>query len=167
MALTKLNSASMPTGTIIQTINQQVDSEAQKSSTSWEDTGLFSMTFPNALQSNSKVLATIYATLGEVFSNNWGSATYLTIYENSSNVGSDAYGIVNGNAQMTGDSNYTQYECNRLVGQLLFTPSVTNGTYKLYVKSGLSYTKVIGGIANTASTSPQGTTQLTLQEIAG
>ena len=174
MALTKLNytgqgtvpSAKMPAGSIIQTVNAQVDTRVLKSSTSWEDTGLFSMTFPNALQSNSKVLGTIYATLGEVVNNGWGSATYLTLYENSTNKGHATYGIVNGSAQMTGNNPYTYYECNRLVGQLLFTPSVTNGTYKLYVKSGISYDKSIGGIALTSDVvAPTGATQMTLQEI--
>ena len=173
MALTKLNytgqgtipSAKMPTGSVLQTVNTQVDTKATKSSTNWEDTGLFSMTFPNALQTNSKVLATIYTTLGEAYNSGWGSATFLTIYENSTNKGHATYGIVNGNAQMTGNTSYTQYECNRLVGQLLFTPSVTNGTYKLYVKSYISYDKSIGGTANGGASSPLGTSQMTLQEI--
>lgn len=153
-------------GHTIQTINSNTNTEFQSSSTSWVDTGLFSMTFPNPLQSGSKVLGTIYATLGEAFNNSWGSATMLSIFENTTNKGDDAWGMVNGNAQMTGNTSYTQYECNRLVGSVLFTPSVVNGTYKLYVKSAASYTKCIGGVVNTGSSVPQGTTQLTLQEIA-
>ena len=169
MPLTKLNSASvidrLPVGSVLQTINTQVDTEVSKSSTNWEDTGLFSMTFPNALQPNSKVLGTIYTTLGEIMNNGWGSATYFTIYENSTNKGHATYGIVNGNAQMTGHASYTIYECNRQVGQLLFTPSVTNGTYKLYVKSGANYAKTIGGTASTGVSEPTGASQMTLQEI--
>ena len=153
-------------GMILQTINSTTNTEFQGASTSWVDTGLFAMTFPNALQSGSKVLCTIYATLGEAFNNNWGSATMLSIFENTTNKGDATWGMVNGNAQMTGNTSYTQYECNRLVGSILFTPSVTNGTYKLYVKSAASYTKCIGGVLNNGGAVPQGATQLTLQEIA-
>ena len=154
-------------GMILQTINATTNTEFQFSSAnSWVDTGLFSMTFPNALQSGSKVLCTIYATLGEAFDNSWGSRTMISIFENTTNKGDATYGVVNGNAQMTGNASYTQYECNRLVGSILFTPSVTNGTYKLYANQKGAGAKYIGGVQNTDAGVPQGATQLTLQEIA-
>ena len=53
-----------------------------------------------------------------------------------------------------------------LVGELLFTPSVTNGTYTLYALQKGAGQKHIGGVANTGSAVPQGTTQVTLMEIA-
>ena len=154
-------------GHIIQTINATTNTEFSFTTAgSWVNTGLFSMTFPNALQSSSKVLVRVYATLGEAQHNTWGAATAITIFENSTNKGDDTWGIANANAQMTGDVNYTQYECNRLVGEILFTPSVTDGTYALYVKQHGAGTKVIGGVVNTGSSVPQGASQVTLMEIA-
>ena len=155
-------------GQVIQTINATTNNEFSFTSAgSWVDTGLFSMTFSNALQSSSKVLGTIYATLGEDYHNTWGAATMLSIFENTTNKGDDTWGVVNGNSQMTGHTSYTQYEVNRLVGSILFTPSVTNGTYKLYANQKISGgTKVIGGAKNTGASVPQGATQLTLMEIA-
>ena len=154
-------------GMILQTINATTNTEFQfSSSNSWVDTGLFSMTFPNTLQTGSKVLCTIYATLGEAYTSSWGSSTLLSIFENTTNKGDATYGVVNGSSQMTGNTSYTQYEANRLVGSILFTPSVTNGTYKLYANQRGSGAKYIGSAANSATTVPQGATQLTLQEIA-
>ena len=154
-------------GQVLQTINDTTNAEFSFTTAgSWVNTGLFSMTFANALQSSSKVLVRVYATLGEAQHNTWGAATAITIFENSTNKGDDTWGIANANAQMTGDANYTQYECNRLVGEILFTPSVTNGTYTLYAKQHGAGTKVIGGVVNTGASVPQGASQVTLMEIA-
>ena len=154
-------------GHMIQVINSNTNSEFLfTSANTWVNTGLVSMTFPKALTTGSKVLVRIYATLGEHHNNTWGAATCLTIYENSVNKGDNTWGITNGNAQMTGNTSYTMYEGNRLTGELLFTPSVTNGTYTLYAKQHGAGTKCIGGVVNTGSTVPQGATQVTLMEIA-
>ena len=154
-------------GHVIQVINSNTNTEFQFSSANtWVNTGLVSMTFPNALQTGSKVLVRLYATLGEAHDNTWGSATCVTIFENSTNKGDATWGIANANAQMTGNVSYTQYEGNRLVGEILFTPSVTNGTYALYALQKGSGTKVIGGVVNTDASVPQGATQVTLMEIA-
>ena len=168
------NTITVPTGQtlsapghVLQVINSNTNTEFQFSSANtWVNTGLVSMTFPNALQTGSKVLVRIYATLGEAYDNTWGSATCVTIFENSTNKGDNTWGIANANAQMTGDTNYTQYEGNRLVGEILFTPSVTNGTYALYALQKGSGAKYIGGVANTGGSVPQGATQVTLMEIA-
>ena len=154
-------------GHSIQVINSNTNTEFQFTTAgSWVNTGLVSMTFPNALQSGSKVLVRVYATLGEDNHNTWGAATSITIFENSTNKGDATWGIANANAQMTGNASYTQYEGNRLVGEILFTPSVTNGTYTLYAKQHGAGTKVIGGVLNSGSSVPQGATQVTLMEIA-
>ena len=154
-------------GQVIQTANSNTNTEFQFTTAgSWVNTGLVSMTFPNALQSGSKVLVRVYATLGEGVHNTWGAATSISIFENSANKGDATWGIANANAQMTGDSNYTQYEGNRLVGEIMFTPSVTNGTYALYAKQHGAGTKVIGGVLNNGGSVPQGATQVTLMEIA-
>ena len=154
-------------GQVIQTANSNTNTEFQFTTAgSWVNTGLVSMTFPNALQSGSKVLVRVYATLGEANHNTWGAATAITIFENSTNKGDATWGIANANAQMTGDASYTQYEGNRLVGEIMFTPSVTNGTYTLYAKQHGAGTKCIGGVLNSGGTVPQGATQVTLMEIA-
>ena len=153
-------------GMILQTAVAQSDSKITKDSTSWVDTGLFTLQFANALQTGSKVLCRFNVSLGEAFDNTWGSATYFSVFENTTNMGNATYGMANGNAQMTGNTSYTQYEMNRLTGEALFTPAVTNGTYKLYVKSAQTFTKTIGGVANTGSAVPRGATQLIIQEVA-
>ena len=153
-------------GMILQTAVAQSDSKITKDSTSWVDTGLFTLQFANNLQTGSKVLCRFHVSMGEAHNNSWGSATYFSIFENTTNMGNATYGMANGSAQMTGDTNYTQYEMNRLTGEALFTPAVNNGTYKLYVKSAVTYTKTIGGCANTGSAVPIGTTQLIIQEVA-
>ena len=154
-------------GQVIQTANSNTNTEFQFTTAgSWVNTGLVSMTFPNALQTGSKVLVRVYATLGEANHNTWGAATAITIFENSTNKGDDTWGIANANAQMTGNASYTQYEGNRLVGEIMFTPSVTNGTYTLYAKQHGAGTKVIGGVLNSGTSVPQGATQVTLMEIA-
>tara|TARA_B110000483_G_C17991518_1_gene463683 strand:+ start:212 stop:802 length:591 start_codon:yes stop_codon:yes gene_type:complete len=154
-------------GCSIQVINSNNNTKFSfTSSNTWVNTGLVSLTFPNALQTGSKVLVRVYATLGEAHDNSWGSATAITIFENSVNKGDATYGISNGNAQMTGNTSYTQYEGNRLSGELLFTPSVTNGTYTLYALQKGAGTKYIGGVGNNDAAVPQGTTQVTLMEIA-
>ena len=154
-------------GHVVQVINQEADTKFSFSASgTWTNTGLISMTFPRALQTGSKVLVRLYATLGEGYDNSWGSATAITIFENSANKGDADKGISNGNAQMTGNVTYTQYEMNRLVGEILFTPSVNNGTYTLYAKQKANGTKYIGGVGNNGAATPLGTTQVTLMEIA-
>ena len=175
MALTKLNfsgqptlpSANMPTGSVLQTIQGSSDARYTLDSTdTWENTGFVSLTFPNALQSNSKVLVRINVLLGETSNNNWASRTAVTIFENSTNKGHATYGIVSSSAHAEGGAN-TQYKVERMSGELLFTPSVTNGTYTLYCKAPNSYARIIGGTYNTGAPFPVGNTQVTLQEIAG
>ena len=71
-------------GQVIQTANSNTNTEFQFTTAgSWVNTGLVSMTFPNVLQTGSKVLVRVYATLGEANHNTWGAATAITIFENS------------------------------------------------------------------------------------
>tara|TARA_R100000654_G_scaffold20155_1_gene40789 strand:+ start:37 stop:555 length:519 start_codon:yes stop_codon:yes gene_type:complete len=172
MPLTKLNFTGslisvLPTGSVLQTI--QGTSNARytlDSADTWENTGFVSLTFPNALQSNSKVLARINVLLGEVQDNGWASRTAVTIFENSTNKGNPNTGIVSSSAHDSGSVN-TIYKAERMSGELLFTPSVTNGTYTLYCKAPNSYARTIGGTSAIGSNNPVGNTQVTLQEIKG
>jgi len=169
MPLTKLNSASvierLPVGSVLQTIQGSSDARYTLDSTdTWENTGFVSLTFPNALQSNSKVLVRINVLIGEVSDSGWAARTALTIFENSTNKGHATYGIVSSSAHDNGSAN-TVYKAESMSGELLFTPSVTNGTYTLYCKAPNSYARTIGGTANTSANTPVGNTQVTLQEI--
>ena len=86
--------------------------------------------------------------------------------ENTTNKGDDTYGMVNGNAQHQGTTN-TIYEANRITGEVLFTPSVLNGTYKLYFKAQTSsITFTVGRTSQSGAQNPRGQTQIILQEIA-
>ena len=162
---TTAGTVKMPAGHVIQTIASNSDTRFASSSTSWVDTGLFSLTFPNNLQTGSKVLARIHATIGEAGDSAWSNRVSLSIFENTTNKGSDDYGMVNGNAQHQGTS-YTVYEINRLTGEEMFTPSVLDGTYKLYFKSQSGFERVVGMSQNTGTHNPTGKTQVILQEIA-
>tara|TARA_R100000654_G_scaffold12723_1_gene27751 strand:- start:61 stop:591 length:531 start_codon:yes stop_codon:yes gene_type:complete len=176
MPLTKLNFTGsgqgalisvLPTGSVLQTIQGTSDSKyTLDSADTWENTGFVSLTFPNALQSNSKVLVRINVLLGEAQDNGWASRTAVTIFENSTNKGHATYGIVSSSAHDNGSAN-TQYKAESMSGELLFTPSVTNGTYALYCKAPSSYVRTIGGASINSSNTPIGNTQVTLQEIKG
>lgn len=156
-----------PTGSVLQTIQGTSDARYTLDSTdTWENTGFVSLTFPNALQSNSKVLVRINVLIGEAQDGGWSARTALTIFENSTNKGHATYGIVSSSAHDNGSSN-TQYKAESMTGELLFTPSVTNGTYTLYCKAPNSHARYIGGTANNSSNSPKGNSQVTLQEIKG
>ena len=171
MALTKLNSASvierLPVGSVLQTIQGTSNAKYTLDSIdTWENTGFISLTFPNALQSNSKVLVRINVLLGETQDNGWAARTAVTIFENSTNKGHATYGIVSSSAHDNGSTN-TQYKAESMSGELLFTPSVTNGTYTLYCKAPNVHVRIIGGTLNSDSNLPVGNTQVTLQEIKG
>ena len=176
MPLTKLNFTGsgqgalisvLPTGSVLQTIQGTSDSKyILDSADTWENTGFVSLTFPNALQSNSKVLVRINVLLGEAADGNWASRTAVTIFENSTNKGNAITGIVSSSAHAEGGVN-TIYKAESMSGELLFTPSVTNGTYALYCKAPSSYVRTIGGTSGANSNFPVGNTQVTLQEIKG
>jgi len=157
----------LPTGSVLQTIQGTSDSRYTLDSTdTWENTGFVSLTFPNALQSGSKVLVRINVLIGETHDGNWTSRTAVTIFENSTNKGHATYGIVSSNAHDNGSTN-TQYKSESMSGELLFTPSVTNGTYTLYCKAPNSFERIIGGTHSNGANYPVGNTQVTLQEIKG
>ncbi len=156
----------MPAGHVLQTIAQNADGAFASSSTSWVNTGLISLTFPNNLQATSKVLVRIHLTFGEEANSSWANRSSFTIFENSTNKGDDSLGIVNGSAHHQGNSN-TTYETARVTGEELFTPSVLNGTYALYFRANVSFARAIGRPNTDNASYSDGKTQVVLQEIAG
>ena len=173
MPLTKLNSASvierLPTGSVIQTNMASSNVRKNSASTSWVDTGLISLTFANNLQANSKVLVRFHTTTGEAnLQSNWAAALWLSIFENSTNLGDSSIGLAGqGNTWDNADNSNAVYTSERVSGELLFTPSVNNGTYTLQMRCQTASTKTVGGTNNTHANLAYGNTQVIIQEIKG
>jgi len=176
MALTKLNNQSLSAvtaagipirgGSVVQVKHAVNNTKITKTSTSFVDSGLFTgVTFDNNLQANSKVFATVEATIGEAQSSSWAYPFVLTLYEGSTNIGTDANGGLCGSiAVINGNNGNDIYGMERVYGSILYTPSSTNPSYKLYVKSvSGTFDRVVGGSVNIQA----GGTRITLMEIAG
>ena len=181
MALTKLNNQSLSavtvagipirSGSVLQVKQELSNTKSIKSSLTFVDTGLFTgMTFDNNLQANSKVFAIIEATIGEQNSTAWAQPCELTLYEGSSNIGNDANsGIVGSIAIVSGNSGNDTYGMERVYGSILYTPSSTNPSYKLYLRTTgvTAFNRTVGGSYNTGHADYiVGGTRITLMEIA-
>jgi len=180
MALTKLNNQSLSAvtvagipiraGSILQVKQALSNTKVIKSDTSFVDTGLFAgLTFDNNLQSNSKVFATIEATIGEQNANGWAVPCELTLYEGSSNIGNDGNsGLCGSIAVINGNNGNDIYGMERVYGSILYTPSSNNPSYKLYMKSATnSFNRVVGGSYDTGQSSYiVGGTRITIMEVA-
>jgi len=176
MALTKLNNQSLAavtaagipirSGSVLQVKQIVNNTKIIKTSESFVDSGLFSgFTFDNNLQANSKVFATIEATIGEQGSPAWAYPFVLTLYEGSSNIGNDANSAICGSlGALNGNNENDIYGMERVYGSILYSPSSTNPSYKLYVKSvSGTFNRSVGGSININT----GGTRITLMEIAG
>jgi len=171
MALTKITgnglaTSGLPAGSVLQVKQIVNNTKITKASTSFVDSGLFSgFTFDNNLQANSKVFATIEATIGEQNSASWAYPFVLTLYEGSTNIGTDANsGICGSLAVISGNNGNDIYGMERVYGSILYSPSSTNPSYKLYVKSvSGTFNRAVGGSININT----GGTRITLMEIAG
>lgn len=181
MGLIRLNNQSLTAvsalpagvgGKVLQVKQALSNTKAIKSSLTFVDTGLFAgVTFDNNLQANSKVFATIEATIGEQNASSWGKPCELTLYEGATNIGNDANsGIVGSVAFVTGFNANDTYGMERVYGSILYTPSSTNPSYKLYLKSAstVAFNRTVGASYNAGSTDyTVGGTRITLMEIAG
>jgi len=167
--LTSGSNADFPTGSVLQVAQASATGEFTSSSTSFVDTGLITVSFPNNIQSGNKVLVQIEASISEAYSGSWAAPIYLTAYctSQSANIGDATTGIVGGNA-VANAQGYTnnQYDIDRLYGSLLYTPTVTNPTLKLYMRSILAFNRTIGSANNASSTYDVGGTRMTIMEIA-
>ena len=169
-ALTNVTSAGLPSGTVLQVKQAISNSRVTTSSTSFVDTGLFTgVTFDNALQPNSKVLVQLQVAFGETDNGSWARTTDITIYEGSTNIGdnnNDA--LISGHAAHPGNSTATRYQIHQAFGSILYTPSSTNPSYKVYWKCNSAFTRTLGGMQSAEQTDySMGGTRLTLMEIAG
>ncbi len=181
MALIRLNNQSLSAvsalpagvgGKVLQVKQALSNTRAVKSSVTFVDTELFAgITFDNNLQANSKVFATIEATIGEQNSGSWAKPCELTLYEGATNIGNDSHsGVVGSLAIVNGNSGNDTYGMERVYGSILYTPSSTNPSYKLYLKTvgTVAFNRTVGASYNTGTTDyTVGGTRITLMEIAG
>jgi hypothetical protein len=167
------NGVTLPAGSFVQIKHAISDAEFTSSSTSFVNSGLFTLTFDNPIQSGSKVYAQISATIGELFNNSWAAPVFLTLYQGTissygSNIGDSVRGIVGGNAIANASGTVqNEYDMDRLHGTVYHTPSNTNPHYYLFMRSHAAFARYIGSAANAGSTYDVGRTSITLMEIAG
>jgi hypothetical protein len=155
-------------GKIIQVAQASAAGEFSSSSTSFVDTGLITVSFANNIQSGNKVLVQIEATIGEAYSGSWAIPMYLTAYctSQSANLGDTTTGIVGGNAISNAYNSANNYDMERLYGSLLYTPTVTNPTLKLYMRSVSAFVRNIGSSNAGSLNYDVGGTRMTIMEIA-
>ena len=180
MALTRINNqalsgltldrARFPSGSVLQMKQAMSNSRVTTSSTTFVDTGLFTgLTFDDALQANSKVLVQLQVAFGENDAGAWARTNDITIYEGSTNIGdnnNDA--LISGHAAHPGYSTSTDYQIHLGFGSILYTPSSTNPSYKVYWKTNSAFQRTLGGMQNTGQSDySMGGTRLTIMEIAG
>ena len=166
--LTSGSNADFPAGSVLQVAQASAAGEFSSSSTSFVDTGLITLSFPNNIQSGNKVLVQIEATIGEAYSGNWANPMYLTAYctSQSANIGDSTTGIVGGNAVSNAYNSANNYDMERLYGSLLYTPTVTNPTLKLYMRSIVAFVRNIGSSNASSVNYDVGGTRMTIMEIS-
>jgi len=171
--LTGLTSGQMPAGVTLQTKTFVTETAAETTSNTFTDTGLFSAQFSNALQSGSKVLATVNCVIGQPYDGSWAKMNFITIFDGSTNKSDspsnpNTYGI-GGNAPLGAawaGTGYIQHDAAHITGSLLFTPSSTNPTIKVAFKSHDSVNLSIGRTWASGQALYLSPTRLTIQEIS-
>lgn len=90
MALTKLNSFSMPTGSVLQVVSGSTSTQVNVASTTYTDTGLTASITPSS--TSSKIFATVQG--GSFYNTTTAGVTMrCTIYRDSTNLGDSDYGL--------------------------------------------------------------------------
>jgi len=168
----QFGSSNMPSGVTLQTKTFQTETAATTTSNTFTDTGLFSAQFDTALQSGSKVLATVHCIIGQPYAGSWARMNFITIFDGSTNKGDsstpDTYGI-GGNAPLGGSwagSGYIQHDAAHISGSLLFTPSSTNPTIKIAYKTHDGVSLSIGRTWASGQPLYLSPTRLIIQEIS-
>jgi hypothetical protein len=151
MALTKLNSSSMPTGSVLQVIGGTYSGQKNSSSSTFADTGLTATITPTS--SSSKVL--VIAQISSCFTDtNTGTELDINLLRDSTQIIASMGGR-GGNSLTTGDALGT-VSCS-----YLDSPATTSATtYKCQFKSTQNNATASVGLGGTTST-------ITLMEIAG
>ncbi len=151
MALTKLNSSSMPTGSVLQVVGGTYSGQKNSSSSTFADTGLTATITPTS--SSSKVL--VIAQISSCFTDtNTGTELDINLLRDSTQIIASMGGR-GGNSLTTGDALGT-VSCS-----YLDSPATTSATtYKCQFKSTQNNATASVGLGGTTST-------ITLMEIAG
>lgn len=151
MALTKLNSSSMPTGSVLQVIGGTYAGQKNSSSSTFADTGLTATITPTS--SSSKIL--VIAQISSCFTDtNTGTELDINLLRDSTQIIASMGGR-GGNSLTTGDALGT-VSCS-----YLDSPATTSATtYKCQFKSTQNNATASVGLGGTTST-------ITLMEIAG
>lgn len=146
VALTKINDAGMPAGSVLQVASNFITSDFNTASTSFVSTGLAQAITP--LSTSSKILCIV--SIGSWYIASGGSCN-ATIYRGSTNIGNGTAGLMLlGVPALNVPS----------TGQVLDSPNTTSSTtYTVYVRT--------SGHTTYMSYSSYGHFTLTLMEIAG
>jgi hypothetical protein len=145
-----VQSAAMPTGSVLQTVNATTTSNASTSSTSYVTTGFSASITPKF--STSKILVLVSGTM---YSNGNGLQSYITVYRGGTNIGGNGVSICYAGS--------TTSQSNASVN-LLDSPATTSSTtYTVYLAASSGST-VYFNVANSLGAS---TASMTLIEIAG
>lgn len=156
---------------ILQVVQHISDNEYSTNSTSFVNSGLITINFPNTLKSGSKVLATIELSQGESSSSSWAQPHYFTLFEgtsstNGSNIAHSTRGMVGSCAISMSSSGHQIYDQERVSATNLSTPATTNPYYRLYVRTNDNTRYVtIGSAYNSNSFYNTGRTIVTLMEV--
>tara|TARA_R100000329_G_scaffold10107_1_gene11451 strand:- start:440 stop:940 length:501 start_codon:yes stop_codon:yes gene_type:complete len=149
---------------ILQIKHAVTNTEYVSNSTSWVNTGLFSLQFDNNIRSDSHVFAMIRLSYGEDVSNGWAVPVYWTLYENTDgNIADSNKGMWGGECGM--GNNNTQYSQRSGSGYRIYNPSVTSPTFKLYQKTDYAFNRYVGRAGNAGSDRSTGQTSIIIMEI--
>jgi len=159
-------------GSILQIAQDIDDAEASTSSTTFVDSGLILASFPNPIQSTSKVYATINLLFSESYSGSWAQPHYFTLFQGTdvadgANIGDATRGMGGGNAVSNAVDSYNKYDMQNLTASLLHTPTNTNPYYRLFYRTLASNRSVfIGSAAEISVNYDVGRTIVTIMEVA-
>jgi|TARA_Y100000015_G_C2382514_1_gene85662 ribosomal protein L18 len=152
-------------GGIRQIKQQTANGEYTTSSTSFQDTGLISLSFDNNILSGSKVLAQVECFISEVQAGGWAQQHAISIFNDSTNLGNDGFsGVRTIHAAVMGNSGSNQYQNMMVYGSILHTPADTHPTYTVRLKT-RGWNVTMGSLANTSSVYNTGGTRLTIYEV--
>lgn len=161
-----LGSRVMAAGHVVQVKQASSNSRFTTQSTSFVDTGFFSLSFDHDIALTSKVLVQIEATIGEINSTLWARPVVLTVYEDSTNIGDDLFSGIASSHPVNENATQNIYLMQKLTGSILYTPTATSPVYTFRVRSTAAFTRSIGGAYDPNSAWQTGGTRLTIMEIA-
>jgi hypothetical protein len=160
-------------GSILQIAQDIDDGENSTNSSTFVDSGLILASFPNPIQSTSKVYATINLIFSETYAGSWAHPHYFTLFQgtdvaNGANIGDATRGMSAGNAIEGADGEQTnRFSMMNLTASLLHTPTNTNPYYRLFYRThSTNHSVFIGSAADDSDVYNVGRTIVTIMEVA-